>query len=242
MTDGDSGTGKQENEIIIGIDLGTTNSLAATVFEHGPEALHPPGGNAIVPSVLTRRDGGWIVGEEARELRTLEPENTVFSGKRLMGRDEADLKEALKHLPFSVRAAQRGLVKVHVGGEAFTPQEISAEILKFVRARAEAALGRPVAKAVITVPAYFNDSQRKATRDAGEIAGLKVERIINEPTAAALAFGVDNTKSGKVAVFDLGGGPFDISNLEIGDSVFEVLSSAGDGQLGGDEYDQQRNQ
>ncbi|MEE8436500.1 MAG: Hsp70 family protein, partial [bacterium] len=206
MTDNDRGNANQKNEIIIGIDLGTTNSLAATVFEHGPEALHPPGENAIVPSVLTRRGGGWIVGEQARELRTLEPENTVFSVKRLMGRDETDLKEELSQLPFSVLPAQRGLVKVHVGGEAFTPQEISAEILKFVRARAEAALGQPVNKAVITVPAYFDDAQRQATRDAGRIAGLEVRRIVNEPTAAALAYGLDRKTDERIAVYDFGGG------------------------------------
>ena len=237
MTDNNLGDEKQQNEVIIGIDLGTTNSLAATVFEHGPEALHPPGENAIVPSVLTRREGGWIVGEDARDLRTLEPENTVFSVKRLMGRDEADLKEELRLLPFSVRAAQRGLVNVHVGGESFSPQELSAEILKFVRTRAEVALGHPVAKAVITVPAYFDDGQRQATRDAGRIAGLEVVRIINEPTAAAIAYGLDQKQTGLVAVYDLGGGTFDISLLQLSGVVFKVLSTHGDTHLGGDDFD-----
>ncbi|MCZ6730578.1 MAG: Fe-S protein assembly chaperone HscA [SAR324 cluster bacterium] len=211
-------------ETIIGIDLGTTNSLAATVFEHGPEALRPPGGEAIVPSVLTRREGRWIVGREARELRTTHPQETVFSVKRLMGRDAQEL--------------QPGQVKVHVGEEAFTPQELSAEILREVKRNAEAALGKAVHKAVITVPAYFDDAQRQATRAAGRIAGLEVVRIINEPTAAAIAYGLDERKKGLVAVYDLGGGTFDISILELTGTVFKVLATHGDTELGGDDFDE----
>ncbi|MCZ6472708.1 MAG: Fe-S protein assembly chaperone HscA [SAR324 cluster bacterium] len=225
-------------ETIIGIDLGTTNSLAATVFEHGPEALRPPGGEAIVPSVLTRREGRWIVGREAREQRTTHPQETVFSVKRLMGRDAQELQAALARLPYRVEAAQRGLVKVHVGEEAFTPQELSAEILREVKRNAEAALGKAVHKAVITVPAYFDDAQRQATRAAGRIAGLEVVRIINEPTAAAIAYGLDERKKGLVAVYDLGGGTFDISILELTGTVFKVLATHGDTELGGDDFDE----
>ena len=226
-----------QTELIIGIDLGTTNSLAATVLEHGPEALAPSGARAIVPSVLTRREGGWLSGDEARGLRTREPESTVFSVKRLMGRDIGELEQDLPLLPYAVRQAQRGLVKVHIGEEAFTPQELSAEILKAVKARAEAALGREVGKAVLTVPAYFDDAQRQATRDAGRIAGIEVVRIINEPTAAAIAYGLDQKQTGLVAVYDLGGGTFDISILQLSGKVFKVLSTHGDTHLGGDDFD-----
>jgi molecular chaperone DnaK (HSP70) len=229
-------------EIIIGIDLGTTNSLAGAVLNGEPVALAPKGERAIVPSVLTRRDGRWIVGDAARDLRTSDPERTLFSIKRLMGRDLNDLAQDLPRLPYAVRAAQRGLVKVQVGEEAFTPQELSAEVLKAVKRKAEAALGGPVAKAVITVPAYFDDAQRQATRDAGRIAGLEVVRIINEPTAAAIAYGLDQKQQGTVAVYDLGGGTFDISILQLagteaGGSVFKVLSTHGDTHLGGDDFD-----
>ncbi len=228
---------EERTETIIGIDLGTTNSLAATVLESGPEALRPPDGEVIVPSVLTRREGGWTVGQAARELRTTHPRETVFSVKRLMGKDIEELGAALEQLPYTVQAAQRGLVKVCVGEESFTPQELSAEILKSVRANAEAALGRSIGKAVVTVPAYFDDAQRQATRDAGRIAGLDVVRIINEPTAAALAYGLDQKKTGLVAVYDLGGGTFDISILQLSGSVFKVLATHGDTRLGGDDFD-----
>ena len=224
-------------ETIIGIDLGTTNSLAAAVTDNGPEALHLPGGGPIVPSVLTRRDGRWIVGHEARELRTRLPEQTIFSVKRLMGRDIGELAEELPHLPYTVKGAQRGLVNVHVGDEAFTPQELSAEILRAVKRDAETALGKPVSKAVITVPAYFDDAQRQATRDAGRIAGIDVVRIINEPTAAAIAYGLDQKAKDLVAVYDLGGGTFDISILQLSSSVFKVLATHGDTHLGGDDLD-----
>jgi molecular chaperone DnaK len=227
----------EPSELIIGIDLGTTNSLAAAVTEHGPEALREPGDGAIVPSVLLREDGRWIVGDAAREARTSAPERVVFSVKRLMGRDHGDLAADLPHLPYDVRPAQRGLVKVQLGDEAWTPQELSAEVLKAVKARAERALGRPVAKAVITVPAYFDDAQRQATRDAGRIAGLEVVRILNEPTAAAIAYGLDQKQRGTVAVYDLGGGTFDVSILRLSGAVFKVLSTHGDTHLGGDDFD-----
>ncbi len=228
----------EPEETIIGIDLGTTNSLAAAVSGEGPQALRPPGGGeAIIPSVLTRREGRWIVGAEARELRTTHPEETVFSVKRMMGRDIEELEADLARLPYRVEAAQRGLVNVRVGSEAFTPQELSAEILKEVKRNAEAALGRPVGKAVITVPAYFDDAQRQATRDSGRIAGLEVVRIINEPTAAAIAYGLDERKKGLVAVYDLGGGTFDVSILQLTGSVFKVLATHGDTRLGGDDFD-----
>ncbi|MBI3992177.1 MAG: Fe-S protein assembly chaperone HscA [Candidatus Lambdaproteobacteria bacterium] len=226
-----------KTETIIGIDLGTTNSLAAAVTDNGPEALHRPGQSPIVPSVLTRRDGRWIVGQEARELRTRLPERTIFSVKRLMGRDIDELAEELPRLPYTVKGAQRGLVNVHVGDEAFTPQELSAEILRAVKRDAEAALGKPLSKAVITVPAYFDDAQRQATRDAGRIAGFDVVRIINEPTAAAIAYGLDEKAKELVAVYDLGGGTFDISILQLSGSVFKVLSTHGDTHLGGDDLD-----
>ena len=236
-------------DVIIGIDLGPTNSLAGAVRAAGPEALAVPGERAIVPSVLTRRAGQWIVGDGARDLRTSDPERTLFSIKRLMGRDIHDLADDLRRLPYRVEAAQRGLVRVRIGAETFTPQELSAEILKAVKRKAEAALKTPVAKAVITVPAYFDDAQRQATRDAGRIAGLEVVRIINEPTAAAIAYGLDQKQEGTVAVYDLGGGTFDISILRIthaasgeGDSgpqgsVFKVLATHGDTHLGGDDFD-----
>ncbi len=231
-----------DNERIIGIDLGTTNSLAATVFEHGPEAIHAEGDGAIVPSVLLRGDGRWIVGDAAREARTIEPERVVFSVKRLMGRDYGDLAQDLPHLPYPVEPAQRGLVRVRIGEETFTPQELSAEILRAVKARAERVLGETVRKAVITVPAYFDDAQRQATRAAGRIAGLEVVRILNEPTAAAIAYGLDQKQQGTVAVYDLGGGTFDISILQLSaaqgsGSVFKVLSTHGDTHLGGDDFD-----
>ena len=222
---------------IIGIDLGTTNSLAAAVFEHGPEAIHQPGRGAIVPSVLSRQHGRWIVGEEARELRTSAPEQTIFSVKRLLGQDMDDLQDELPRLPYRVQAAQRGLVQVVTEDGAYTPQALSAEILKAVKANAEAALGFPVRRAVITVPAYFDDAQRQATRDAGRIAGLEVVRIINEPTAAAIAYGLDEKEKETVAVYDLGGGTFDISILRLADSVFKVLATHGDTHLGGDDFD-----
>ncbi|MBI4081373.1 MAG: Fe-S protein assembly chaperone HscA [Candidatus Lambdaproteobacteria bacterium] len=227
----------ESKDLIIGIDLGTTNSLAAAVLDQGPVALRVDGKSPIIPSVLSRQEGHWAVGQEARELRTIAPERTVFSVKRLMGRDHGELAAELPRLPYAVQPAQRGLVKVHIGEEAFTPQELSAEILSAVKRNAEEALGRPVARAVITVPAYFDDAQRQATRDAGRIAGLEVVRIINEPTAAAIAYGLDEGQRGTVAVYDLGGGTFDVSVLQLSEKVFKVLATGGDTHLGGDDFD-----
>ncbi|MCH7720574.1 MAG: molecular chaperone DnaK, partial [Planctomycetes bacterium] len=225
---------------IIGIDLGTTNSVVAVMEGDQPKVLTNAQGARLTPSVVAFTDKGErLVGQIARHQQVTNPTNTVFSIKRFMGRRHNEVSSEEKLVPYPVVGGPEELVSVEIRGKKYTPPEISAMILQDLKKTAEQYLGAEVTRAVITVPAYFNDSQRKATRDAGEIAGLKVERIINEPTAAALAFGVDNTKSGKVAVFDLGGGTFDISILDIGDSVFEVLSSAGDGHLGGDDYDQE---
>jgi len=230
---------------IIGIDLGTTNSLCATVFEEGPEVIGD-GENAVTPSVLSRIDSGWLVGQEAQKRRISNPENTVFSIKRLMGRDLEELGELVNELPYKIVEGDRKLLKVRIGEsepyQDFTPQELSAEILKKVKQRAETALGESVEKAVITVPAYFDDAQRQATRAAAEIAGLEVARILNEPTAAAIAYGLDEKqdlqKDGHVAVYDLGGGTFDISILKLSGKIFKVVATHGNTQLGGDDFDQ----
>ena len=226
---------------IIGIDLGTTNSLCATVFEEGPEVIGE-GENAVTPSVLSRIDSGWLVGQEAQERRISNPENTIFSIKRLMGRNLEELGEIVNELPYQIVEGARKLLKVRIGNKEFTPQELSAQILKKVKQRAETALGESVEKAVITVPAYFDDAQRQATRAAANIAGLEVARIINEPTAAAIAYGLDEKqelqKDGHVAVYDLGGGTFDISILKLSGKIFKVVATHGNTQLGGDDFDQ----
>ena len=232
-------------ERIIGIDLGTTNSLSATVFDEGPEVIGE-GENAVTPSVLSRIDSGWLVGQEAQERRISNSEKTVFSIKRLLGRDLKELGESVYELPYQVVEGERNLLKVRIGESEsykdFTPQELSAEILKKVKQRAEESLGEPVEKVVITVPAYFDDAQRQATRAAAQIAGLEVARIINEPTAAAIAYGLDEKrdlqKDGLVAVYDLGGGTFDISILKLSGKIFKVIATHGNTQLGGDDFDQ----
>ncbi|MBF0286711.1 MAG: Fe-S protein assembly chaperone HscA [SAR324 cluster bacterium] len=224
-------------ETIIGIDLGTTNSLAAMVFEDGPEAIGRVGENPIIPSVLSKTKEGWIVGKGALPYRLSAPDQTVYSIKRLMGLDFEELEEDRKDLPFEIVKAQRQLVKVRLGGQEYTPQELSAEILKKVKQEAEDILGFSVQKAVITVPAYFDDAQRQATRDAGKIAGLEVVRIINEPTAAAIAYGLDEKKEGYIAVYDLGGGTFDVSILKISGKIFKVVATCGNTHLGGDDFD-----
>jgi len=231
---------------IIGIDLGTTNSLSATVFDEGPEVIGTDGDCSVTPSALSWTGSGWLVGQEAMERRITNPENTVYSIKRLMGRSLDELSETIQDLPYQIFEAQRQLVKVRIGEskpyKEFTPQELSAEILKKVKQRAEEALGESVEKAVITVPAYFDDAQRQATRDACRIAGLEVARIINEPTAAAIAYGLDEKrdlqKDGHVAVYDLGGGTFDISILKLSGKIFKVVATHGNTQLGGDDFDQ----
>ena len=224
-------------ERIIGIDLGTTNSLAATVFDEGPEVIEVSGESSITPSVLSWTDSGWLVGEEAQKSSTSNPENTIFSIKRLMGRSLKDLGNSVNELPYQIVEAQRQLIKVKIGENEYTPQELSAEILKKVKNNAESVLGEPVKKAVITVPAYFDDAQRQATRDAARFAGLEVARIINEPTAAAIAYGLDEKKEGYIAVYDLGGGTFDISILKLSGKIFKVIATHGNTQLGGDDFD-----
>ena len=224
-------------ERIIGIDLGTTNSLAATVFDDGPEVIEASGESSITPSVLSWKDSGWLVGKEALETSISNPENTIFSIKRLMGRSLKDLGNSVNELPYQIVEAQRQLIKVKIGEKEYTPQELSAEILKKVKMNAESVLGEPVKKAVITVPAYFDDAQRQATRDAARFAGLEVARIINEPTAAAIAYGLDEKKEGYIAVYDLGGGTFDISILKLSGKIFKVIATHGNTQLGGDDFD-----
>ena len=224
-------------ERIIGIDLGTTNSLAATVFDGGPEVIEASGESSITPSVLSWTDSGWLVGEEAQKSSISNPENTIFSIKRLMGRSLKDLGNSVNELPYQIVEAQRQLIKVKIGEKEYTPQELSAEILKKVKTNAESILGEPVKKAVITVPAYFDDAQRQATRDAARFAGLEVARIINEPTAAAIAYGLDEKKEGYIAVYDLGGGTFDISILKLSGKIFKVIATHGNTQLGGDDFD-----
>jgi molecular chaperone DnaK len=224
---------------IIGIDLGTTNSVVALMEGGDPKVLVNAQGARTTPSVIgfTEKEE-VLVGQPARHQQVTNPQNTIFSIKRFMGMRANEVSSERKQVPYGVIGEGSDLVKVNVRGTEFTPQELSAKILKELKKVAEDYLGETVEKAVITVPAYFNDSQRQATKDAGEIAGLTVERIINEPTAAALAYGLDKKKNEKVAVFDLGGGTFDISILDVGDGVFEVLSTNGDTHLGGDDFDQ----
>jgi chaperone protein DnaK len=224
---------------VIGIDLGTTNSLVAVVRDGEPTVIEDDRGVRLVPSVLSIGEKDvMLVGDLARGRRVSAHDRTVFSVKRFMGRSYEDVKEELHLLPFLVSDGGNGPVKVRLFDRDYTPQELSAFILRELKRRAEAALGEEVKQAVITVPAYFNDAQRQATKAAGFIAGLQVLRIVNEPTAAALAYGMKNRDSGIVAVYDLGGGTFDISVLRIEDGVFNVLSTNGDTHLGGDDLDQ----
>ncbi|MBG81132.1 MAG: molecular chaperone DnaK [Phycisphaerae bacterium] len=223
----------------IGIDLGTTNSVVAVMEGDQPKVLINSSGNRTTPSVVAMTDkGDRLVGQPARHQQVTNPANTIYSIKRFMGRRHNEVQSEETQVPYAVVGSGDELVKVEAGGKEFTPPEISAMILRDLKQIAEEYLGEQVDKAVITVPAYFNDAQRQATKDAGEIAGLTVERIINEPTAAALAYGLEKKTNSKIAVFDLGGGTFDISILDIGDGVFEVLASNGDGHLGGDDFDQ----
>ncbi len=224
---------------IIGIDLGTTNSVVAVMEGGQPKVLINSSGARTTPSVVGFTEKGErLVGQAAKHQQVTNPKNTIFSIKRFMGRRHDEVKSEEKLVPYEVVGGPTDLVKVKVRGQEFTPPEVSAMILQDLKKTAEDYLGEKVDRAVITVPAYFNDAQRQATKDAGEIAGLKVERIINEPTAAALAYGLEKKKNAKIAVFDLGGGTFDISILDIGDGVFEVVSTNGDGHLGGDDFDQ----
>ncbi len=222
----------------IGIDLGTTNSAVAVLTGGEPEVLPNAEGGRTTPSVVGfSKSGERLVGTVAKRQAVTNPENTIFSVKRFMGRKYAEVDEEMTIVPYEVVRGQNGDARIQVDGKEFSPQEISAMILQKLKADAEAFLGEPVTDAVVTVPAYFNDAQRQATKDAGTIAGLEIKRIINEPTAAALAYGLDKETDQTILVFDLGGGTFDVSVLEIGDGVFEVKSTAGDNHLGGDNFD-----
>jgi molecular chaperone DnaK len=224
---------------VIGIDLGTTNSCVAVMEAGEPQVIPNPEGMRTTPSVVAfTKTGERLVGQVAKRQAITNPENTIFSIKRFMGRKHNEVQEEEKIVPYKVGEAPNGDVRVKAGDKEYSPPEISAMILQFMRNTAEQFLGEKVTQAVITVPAYFNDSQRQATKDAGKIAGLEVLRIINEPTAASLAYGLDKKKDEKIAVFDLGGGTFDISILELGEGVFEVRSTNGDTHLGGDDFDQ----
>src|ERR1700689_1229900 len=228
----------ENNDKVIGIGLGTTNSLAAWMNLTKPEVIPGADGDKLVPSVVSfTPDGEIIVGNAARQELIDHPDRAIYSVKRLMGRGVADVQEELKLFPFHIAEDSESVIRVKLGEKTFTPQEISAFILKQLKKNAEAALGETVSKAVITVPAYFNDAQRQATRDAGRIAGLDVLRLVNEPTAAALAYGLDKRKEGIIAVYDLGGGTFDISILKLQEGIFEVLATNGNTHLGGDDID-----
>ncbi len=224
---------------IIGIDLGTTNSCIAVMEGGEPVVISNAEGNRTTPSIVAEKDGERLVGVIAKRQSVTNPKNTIFSAKRFIGHKLSEVGNEAKMMPYETHGGQNGEVEIKMGDKWYKPAEISARVLQKLKADAEAYLGQPVTEAVITVPAYFNDAQRQATKDAGKIAGLEVKRIINEPTAAALAYGLDKKgKEMKVAVFDLGGGTFDVSILELGDGVFEVISTNGDTHLGGDDFDQ----
>jgi molecular chaperone DnaK len=226
---------------VLGIDLGTTNSVVAVIEAGEPTVLENSEGARITPSIVAiTKSGERLVGQVAKRQAVTNPENTVFSVKRLMGRkyDDAEVQRTIKNTPYKITRAANGDVRIVMGGREYSPPEVSAMILQKLKTDAEARLGEKITQAVITVPAYFNDAQRQATKDAGKIAGLEVLRIINEPTAASLAYGLDKKKDQTIAVYDLGGGTFDISILQIGEGVFEVQATNGDTHLGGDDFDQ----
>jgi len=225
---------------IVGIDLGTTNSLVAIVEDGTPRVIPGPDGSNLVPSIVYFDDNGnTLVGNPAREKMIEKPRNTIFSIKRFMGKGMADVRNDLALLPFEVSPASDTIIRMKVFGREYTPPQISAFILRELKQNAEKALGEEIINAVITVPAYFNDAQRQATKDAGRIAGLDVLRIVNEPTAASLAYGLQERRQGTIAVYDFGGGTFDISILKLSEGIFEVLSTNGDTHLGGDDIDDQ---
>jgi Fe-S protein assembly chaperone HscA len=230
--------GEERKSTIVGIDLGTTNSLIAYMDLTGPKILEGPDGSKIVPSIVSYTgEGRLVAGERARDLLITDPARTVYSVKRLMGRGVEDVSEELKLFPFRIASDSQSVIQLQLGERKFTPPEISAAVLRQLKDNAEAALGEPVREAVITVPAYFNDAQRQATKDAGRLAGLDVLRLVNEPTAASLAYGLDKRKNGIIAVYDFGGGTFDVSILRLHDGIFEVLATNGDTHLGGDDID-----
>ena len=223
---------------VLGIDLGTTNSCMAIMEGGQPTVIPNAEGGRTTPSIVAfTKNGERLVGSAAKRQAVTNPKNTIFSIKRFMGRKYDEVKGELDRIPYEVVRAPHGDAHVKVGDRTYSPPEISSMILQKMKAGAEAYLGEPITQAVITVPAYFNDSQRQATKDAGKIAGLEVLRIINEPTASSLAYGMDKKSDEKIAVYDLGGGTFDISVLEIGDGVFEVKATNGDTHLGGDDFD-----
>src|SRR5471032_1709196 len=224
---------------IIGIDLGTTNSVVAVMEGGEPVVITNPEGGRLTPSVVAfTKTGERLVGQVAKRQAVTNPENTIFSIKRFMGRKYDEVSEEMKMVPYQVVRASNGDARIDAGGKEYSPPEISAMILQKLKQAAEEYLGEPVSKVVVTVPAYFNDAQRQATKDAGQIAGLEIMRIVNEPTAAALAYGLDKKKDETIAVYDFGGGTFDISILEVGEGVVEVKSTNGDTHLGGDNLDQ----
>jgi Fe-S protein assembly chaperone HscA len=223
---------------IVGIDLGTTNSLVAIMEAGAPRVIAGEDGDKLVPSIVSiRPNGESVVGNDARPLLIEHPERSVYSAKRLMGKGIGDVQDELKLFPFHIAEGSESVIRISLADRTFTPPEIGALVLRQLKKNAEVDLGEPVTKAVITVPAYFNDAQRQATKDAGRIAGLEVLRLVNEPTAAALAYGLDKRKEGIIAVYDLGGGTFDISILKLHEGIFEVLATNGDTHLGGDDID-----
>jgi Fe-S protein assembly chaperone HscA len=222
---------------IVGIDLGTTNSLIAYMDSGTPRVIPGPDGVTTVPSIVGMTDNGLIVGDPAKAHLTRDPSRTIYSVKRFMGKGLADVNDELKYFPYALHE-KNGVIRIEIGEKTYSPPQVSAMILKELKRRAEEFLKEDISKAVITVPAYFNDSQRQATKDAGMIAGLEVLRIINEPTAASLAYGLQKKTQGVIAIYDLGGGTFDISILKLKDGIFEVLATNGDTHLGGDDFDQ----
>lgn len=238
-TSGSNTAGSDQKRLVIGIDLGTTNSLAAVRAGKAPHVLRDQGADPLTPSMVCfHPDGRTLVGDEAKSLRLEQPARTVFSVKRLIGRSFADCETDAQELPYAVVSGERGLPRIQIGERQQSPEAISAMVLKQIKATAEQALGQEVREAVVTVPAWFDDAQRQATKDAAQLAGLDCLRILNEPTAAALAYGLDGKNDGTVLVYDLGGGTFDVSILRIHDGVFRVLATAGDTHLGGDDFDQ----
>jgi len=232
-------SGRPKSARVVGIDLGTTNSLVAYMSDTGPEVIRDKSGDGLVPSIVyyDHEEDRLLVGEEARERLITEPRKAIYSVKRFMGKGSADVREDLSLVPFQIAPGSEQVIGFQMGDRVFTPPEISAFILRDLKRRASQFFGEEVSQAVITVPAYFNDAQRQATKDAGHLAGLEVLRIVNEPTAASLAYGIDKKDEAIVAVYDLGGGTFDISILKLKDGIFEVLATNGDTHLGGDDID-----
>lgn len=232
-------SGRPKSSRVVGIDLGTTNSLVAYVNDTGAEVIRDASGNGLVPSIVyyDHEQDRLLVGEEARDRLITEPRKAIYSVKRFMGKGSADVQEDLELVPFQIAPDSEQVIGFQMGDRVFTPPEISAFILRDLKRRASRFFGEEVSQAVITVPAYFNDAQRQATKDAGHLAGLEVLRIVNEPTAASLAYGIDKREQAIVAVYDLGGGTFDVSILKLKDGIFEVLSTNGDTHLGGDDLD-----